>query len=294
MEVVTGAISTLLPKLGDLLKEEYKLQKSVKDEIMSLQPELEHMQTALLEISEAPIDQPPSRQVKLWAKEVRELSYDLEDSIDKFMVRIDHAPKKIPGFEGFIDRFRNLLSDANLNLLTRAKIRHDIGTDIKDIKTRIREVSERRSRYQHQNYAAKPTGPSIESLRLSALYKKATELIGTKEKTNDLAKSLMEEDEASKKQLKIVSIVGVGGLGKTTLANAVYNRLKGTFDCRAFVTVSLHPVMDIIFRNLLRQLDGVRYKQIDAGTLDETQLINELRDLLSEKRYVCPPIPADY
>ncbi|KAF0907420.1 hypothetical protein E2562_017361 [Oryza meyeriana var. granulata] len=34
------------------------------------------------------------------------------------------------------------------NLLTRGKLRYKIGTDIKDIKNRINEVSERRGRYE--------------------------------------------------------------------------------------------------------------------------------------------------
>ncbi|KAL6909395.1 hypothetical protein ACP4OV_001676 [Aristida adscensionis] len=180
MEVVTGAMSTLLPKLGDLIKEEYKLQKGVRGEIMFLKAELESMEAALLKVSEAPIDHPPDNQVKLWAREVRELSYDLEDRVDTFMVRVDNpAPRNLHGLRGFIDKC--------LDLLTRAKIRHNTGTDIKDIRTRIKEISERRDRYKvDTTYTARPTGPSVDTLRLSALYKNVKELIGTEEKTNEL------------------------------------------------------------------------------------------------------------
>ena len=116
MEIATGAISTLLPKLGDLLKEEYKLQKSVRGEIMFLEAELEAMQTVLLKISSAPMDEQPDAQVNLWVREVRELSYDLEDNIDRFLVRIDHAPEQLHGLRGFIDRSLKLLTKDNLRL----------------------------------------------------------------------------------------------------------------------------------------------------------------------------------
>jgi hypothetical protein len=66
-EIVTGAMGTLLPKLTNLIKEEYNLQKKVRGEIMFLE-------AALIKVSEAPIDQPPNIQVKLWMREVRELS----------------------------------------------------------------------------------------------------------------------------------------------------------------------------------------------------------------------------
>ncbi|KAI5009500.1 hypothetical protein ZWY2020_011637 [Hordeum vulgare] len=270
-EVVTGAMGTLLPKLADLITEEYNLQRGVRGEIMFLKAEMESMQAALIKVSEAPIDQPPDIQVKLWAKAVRDLSYDLEDSIDKFMVRIEtHGrPEKSHSFRDFIDKC--------LNLLTKGKIRHNIGIDIKEIKSRIKEVSERRDRYKVDSVAAtKPAGPTIDVLRLSTLYRKATELVGTWEKSREVIQMLKEGDEVSQQQLKVVSIVGFGGLGKTTLANAVYKKLKDQvniekqkleFDCAAFISVSLDPNMKQIFKSLLHQLDMQNYPNINEASV---------------------------
>nr|TKW01150.1 hypothetical protein SEVIR_8G160200v2 [Setaria viridis] len=121
------------------------------------------------------------------------------------MVRIDHDPKELHGLRGFIDR--------SLDLLTKAKIRHKLGVDIKHLK----------KKYQ------------------GTMYEEAGKLIGTEERSNELIGRLMEGDGPSKKQLKTVSIVGFGGLGKTTLAKVVYDKLKMQFDCAAFVTVSQNP-----------------------------------------------------
>jgi len=63
------------------------LQKEVKGEIRFLQEELESMKAALEDISETPPDQVP-RQDKIWARNVKELSYDIEDNIDTFMVQV--------------------------------------------------------------------------------------------------------------------------------------------------------------------------------------------------------------
>ncbi|VAH54739.1 unnamed protein product [Triticum turgidum subsp. durum] len=289
-QAVIGAMGTLLPKLADLITNEYNLQRGVRGEIMFLKAEMESMETALLRISEAPIDQPPDIQVKLWAKQVRDLSYDLEDSIDKFMVRIEtHGrPEKSHSFRNFIDK--------SLSLLTKGKIRHKIGLDIKDIKSRIKEVSERRDRYKVDSVAAaKPVGPAIDTLRLSALYKKATELVGIDENSLEVVEMLTEGDMVSQKQLKVVSIVGFGGLGKTTLANAVYEKLKVQtdiqkqklqFDCAAFVSVSLDPNMKQIFKSLLHQLDKLTYQSINEASWGEEQLIREIRTFLGDKRYL--------
>ncbi|CAM0949205.1 unnamed protein product [Alopecurus aequalis] len=279
MEVVTGAMSTLLPKLGKMLKDEYDLHKKVRGEIMFLTAELERMEAALLEVSEAPIDHPPSKLVKLWAKDVKDLSYEIEDSIDKFMVHLEsRAETKAQSFMGFIYK--------SIDLLSKAKIRHKIGTEVKHIKSRIMEVSARRDRYKIDKVGVQPTGTSIDTLRLSALYKKDTELVGTEEKIKELVKMTMgEADKASTPQRKIISIVGIGGLGKTTLANVVYRKLKSQFDCAAFVSVSLIPSMEKIFKNILHQLDKHKYSNINEAMWAEAQLISELRDYLLNKRY---------
>jgi len=87
MEIVLGALPSLLPKLAELLAGEYNLQKEVKGGIRFLQEELETMKAALEDISETPPDQVP-RQDKIWARNVKELSYDIEDNIDTFMVQV--------------------------------------------------------------------------------------------------------------------------------------------------------------------------------------------------------------
>lgn len=278
---MTGAISTLLPKLGEVLKEEYQLQNKVRGEIMFLTAELERMQVALLEVSEsdtAAIDgDAPSELIKLWARDVRELSYDVEDTIDSFIVHVD----KPRSFRGFIDR--------SLNLLTKFKIRRQIGGDIRDIKNRLKEASERRDRYNLDGVrVAKPVGQSVDSLRLQlALYRNVSDLVGTEKKIEHLIRRLMEmhDDVESKRNLKVVSIVGFGGLGKTTLANLVYQRLKVKFRCGAFVSISRSPNMVGIFKNMLRQLDK-KYEKINGETWEEVQLIDELRKFLQNKRYI--------
>lgn len=84
----TGVLRVVLPKLAKLLGDEYKLQSAVKDGIRYLHRELGSMQVALEKVSEVPAEQLDPL-VKLWATNLRDLSYDIQDTIDSYMVRVD-------------------------------------------------------------------------------------------------------------------------------------------------------------------------------------------------------------
>jgi len=75
--------------------------------------------------------------------------------------------------------------------------------------------------------------------------------------------------------------VGFGGLGKTTLAYQVYDKIKGQFDCSCFVPVSWNPNVAKILADMLKELGSC----VDPSD-DERQLINKLRAFLQDKRYI--------
>jgi disease resistance protein RPM1 len=94
MVLVTGAIGSIGPRLLELLKDEYKLQRGLQKQVKFLSDELESVHTALLKVAEVPWDQ-LDEQVKIWARQVRDESYEMEDVLDTFLVRVeDHGPAK--------------------------------------------------------------------------------------------------------------------------------------------------------------------------------------------------------
>ncbi|KAM3373248.1 hypothetical protein ACQJBY_019946 [Aegilops geniculata] len=280
MSMATGAMGSLLPKLVELLKEEHKLKESVKEGIRSLEIEMKSMQAALRKVGEVPRDQ-LDEQVKIWAGEVRELSFNMEDVVDKFLVRVDDGsepaanPKKL-----------KRLTKMMAGLFTKGKTRHEIADAIKSIKKQVQEVADRRARYNVDNIVASvPTVTPIDP-RLGALYKEVKDLVGiTGTRDQEIIKLLLEGDDMSKKKLKIVSVVGFGGLGKTTLVKTVYDKIKGDFDCRAFIPVGRNANAKEVFMDILHEL-GPEKDKGQLTMLNERQLIDKIQLRLENQRYV--------
>uniref|UniRef100_A0A8R7U3M7 NB-ARC domain-containing protein n=1 Tax=Triticum urartu TaxID=4572 RepID=A0A8R7U3M7_TRIUA len=119
--------------------------------------------------------------------------------------------------------------------------------------------------------------------RLHALFAEEAHLVGVDGPRDDLVKWMLEEGNNSSKQRKVFSIVGFGGLGKTTLANEVYRNIKDQFDCKAFISVSQKPDIKKIMKDVISQVSCQGGSSKDTSDWDEMKSISELRVLLQNK-----------
>jgi replication-associated recombination protein RarA len=276
MEIAMVAIGPVLSKFGDLLIGEFTLEKRMRKGIESLMRELALMHAALHKVAKVPPDQ-LDEGVKIWAGNVRELSYQMEDIVDSFMVRIEDNMPANPK-----NRVKKLLKKT-MNLFQKGKDLHQISEALEEAVGQAKQLAELRQRYE-QDICYTTSSVRVDP-RLMALYTDVTELVGIDDARDELVSLLAKGDGWSKHPLKTVSIVGFGGLGKTTLAKATYDKIKVHFDCGAFVSVSQSPDTKKILKNILFELDKKMYANIYDATREEKHLIDELIEFLKAKRY---------
>ncbi|BAF28616.1 Os11g0606900 [Oryza sativa Japonica Group] len=293
MDLVVGAsseaVKSLTGKLGSLLAQEYTLIAGVRDDIQYINDELASMQAFLSKLKRRDVDHDEQRQD--WMKQVREVAYDIKDCVDDVGHRLGREPRG----SGAAISFQRAWY-----LLTTLYKRRRIAAEIGNLKLRAQHVSERRTRYGVENLQGNGggggsgsglgVGANAPRDRLAPLPR----LIGTMEPVGmDAAIDELQEWFSKGKdgtQQRYLAIVGFGGLGKTTLAMALYRKLGDEFDCRAFVLASQKFHLPTVLRSLVKQFHE---KQADAsedtlhgieGWGDE-MLKKKLLEQLTGKRY---------
>ncbi|XP_058111975.1 disease resistance protein RPM1-like [Magnolia sinica] len=287
-----SAVNFLIQYLWPLLVNEVQSLKGVDEEVRELINEFESIRSVL---RDADARQDTDEGLKTWVKQIREVAYDVEDVLDEFMLGQAQEQNGSHGFVDFLHR-----------PIKRLKARHQIASFLRNIKTRIGKITARKDAYAlngiEQGSSSNNMSDQWYDPRLNALFIEEADLVGIDRPRTQLIRWLMNGDS----RLSTISVVGMGGLGKTTLVKKVYDsqQVKRRFDTYAWITVSQSFKPEELLQRMIKQffkgkkdpsprgLDAmtqVEKKDPSPQELDamaQVELIQELRIYLQNKRYV--------
>ncbi|KAJ3678482.1 hypothetical protein LUZ60_002285 [Juncus effusus] len=259
-------VSLVLTKLGDLLIEECFFLKGVKKQVELVKIHLGQMQGLLRDAEEK--KNKGDNRTRQWVRDVREVAFEIENAIDNYVVQIHNVTAK------HVPRWKRCA--------VKIVALHKLGNAISAIKETIRTISE-----SADNLGIKKLGEDVS--KENPLLKDPVipdidneEIVGFEVDKEQIINALV--DGPNTKKRRVVSIVGVGGLGKTTLAKKIYNNTKVTryFNIRAWLTISQNFEPISVLKKLYEEVTGDKNDKVE----DEQVYFTKLYKFLENKIYL--------
>ncbi|XP_037497015.1 disease resistance protein RGA2-like, partial [Jatropha curcas] len=241
---------SVLGKLTALALQEFFLAWGLEDDLKGIKKMLLAIKAVLYDAEQR---QSQSQRIEHWLRMLKDVLYDTEDVIDEF--ECEALRRQVVKSGSTTRKVRRFFSTSN-PLAFRLKLGHEL----KNIRKRVAEIASLKSDF------------------------------GLNERINDNYVIHREREmthsfvDAANENVSIIPIVGIGGMGKTTLAQLVCNdpRVVTHFELKLWVCVSDNFHLQTVIIKILNCVStGQRYVGLDIE-----QLQRALREALQRRRYL--------
>ncbi|CAN6476085.1 unnamed protein product [Victoria cruziana] len=265
--MVDAVVALVLDKLTALISSEFGVFFAAKKELQNLKSELEAIRSTLKVADGLPYFLVEG--VKDWLQKLKAVAYDAEDIIDEYQAN-NERKMTVNEMKQVCCKFTNFacLFDKNVHL------RHKLGKDIRAISERLAQISKEKDRYNLHEFASQ--NKKITTDRATTRFLVEEDIIGRDRDKEVVVKNLVAGEAATMGgtgcNVSIISIVGIGGLGKTTLAKMVFNdcRVKKHFgESMWWVSILQRPNAQDVTKKILEQVNKNGINITELNTLTE-------------------------
>ncbi|XP_058079961.1 putative disease resistance protein RGA3 [Magnolia sinica] len=225
--ILSAFVKTVLGNLNSLLLQEFGSAWGVKEELGKLESTLSTIHAVLQDAEE---QQVKNEAVKNWLKKLKDATYVADDLIDEFA--IEAFRRKVRTRSAMVNRVRNFFSFPNSLVFCLR-----MGSRIKEIGERLDGIAAERLKF-HLREGVEDRPGNTEGRLQTASFVIESEVYGREKDKEKIVELLIQV--STQEDVSIIPTVGMGGLGKTTLAQFAYNdeRVAKHFGLRMWVCVS--------------------------------------------------------
>ncbi|KAL6269912.1 hypothetical protein ACE6H2_026823 [Prunus campanulata] len=272
--VISPALQVIFDRLASPALQKLSDIWGVKDNRHNLQRALTRVQAILQDAEE---QQLTNKSVRLWLSNLKNAASDAEDLLDSFI-----AQETIEGYDA-----KDLRSDVKSACKAFTSISFQITNGTPHAE-RIRETLNMLEMTIHEgllefNFREPSIVDRRSTIRETGSRVVDSKIYGRDDDKEKLVKLLLSSETSEDGYATCIPIIGIGGIGKTTLTQMAYNdeRVLQHFDSRIWIFVSEEFNVKKIMKAAIERATGVECN------LSEIELLqSRLSQLLQKKRYL--------
>ncbi|KAK4413822.1 putative disease resistance protein RGA3 [Sesamum alatum] len=265
------SVFAVLEILALLIEKEVSLVVKSKEEIQNISSRFKQIQEVLQDAERRGVT---DTSVRTWLEKLQELSYEVDDVLDEWQIKNLQLEIQVSEENDHVDA---PLGEKVCRFIQSLCLCFKHVVDRHSIDEKLDLIMEEKDKY---NFLASGSENLGESKRVETTsFVDESSVYGRESDKERLLSKLLSEGEEN--NIKIVSLMGPGGVGKTTLAQSVYNEpeINKHFDLRSWICVSDPFDEWRIARAILGE--GER---TDRDTLQS--LLKRVHDFLSKRKFI--------
>ncbi|XP_078158384.1 putative disease resistance protein RGA3 [Carex rostrata] len=279
--ILDAFLSKFSELLVQMVQDEVGMRLGVPGQIEMLDETVRDIQCVL---ADAERMQSKGSAIERWLMQLKDVMYDADDVIDLCQIK---AKERLAGSSSHSSRSGTFL----WSFFPNSFFADEIVSKVKNINSRLQEIAKRRaylglieSQISPRPFKRVRREDSIISRKTDSLVV-VDDIVGEKieEDTEMLVNWLTEEEKSEREIILVLAIVGMGGIGKTTLASKIFNdrRIQEEFQIKIWVCVSKEVKGVELLKCVIREAGGEH-----VAAQERSELAPILKRLIEGKKFL--------
>ncbi|PRQ48978.1 putative P-loop containing nucleoside triphosphate hydrolase, leucine-rich repeat domain, L [Rosa chinensis] len=276
MEFATSIAENVLGRLASYASQEVSLAWGAQLELTKLNKTFSTIKLVLQDAEKKQVKNPL---ITRWLGDLKDVCHDIDDVLDE--LEFQKLRKKVlvnnsARVKGQVCQFFSRWNPVVLNF--------KLGHKVKEIRERLVEIEKDKREFSLVEVAEQAEDHHApqqvhDNRRMTSSKVDASKVIGRDDNKKQIIKHLLNDtDFSSEENVSVVSIIGLGGLGKTTLAELVYNdsMVQENFEKKMWICVSDNFDIQALIRGITNAANGPKCED-ESLDLMERKLQDTLR-----------------